>query len=142
MLGIPHCYNRIVVLTDDADGADGTKLPTLRLLDSGGVIWTLPVRVDNRSAMFLVNLRLLDSDGVINPFLTSNIADLLSTLTDRVQITPPESSNLRVGSSIPSAPSASSVNTRMTVTDFGAVAKFSATKMIKTASLMLWLAST
>ena len=57
--------------------------------------------------------------------LTSNIADLLSTLTGRVQLTPPESSNLRVGSSVPSAPSTSmSADTRMTMTDFGAVSIF------------------
>ena len=43
---------------------------------------------------------------------TSNIADLLSTLTGRVQLAPPESSNLKIGSSVPSV---SSVNTRMTM---------------------------
>ena len=80
----PKSVTVILVLTDDADGADGMELPTLRLLDSGGVIWTLSVRVDNRSAMLLVKKGL---------------------------ITPPESSNLRVGSFVPSAPSASSVNT-------------------------------
>ena len=57
--------------------------------------------------------------------LTSNIADLLSSLTGRVQLTPSESSNLRAGSSVPPAPSMSmSANRRMTVTDFGAVSIF------------------
>ena len=35
--------------------------------------------------------------------LTSNIADLLSTLTGRVQLAPSESSSLKIGSSVPSA---------------------------------------
>ena len=52
---------------------------------------------------------------------TSNIADLLSTMTGRVQLTPSESSSLKIGSSVPSV---SSVNTRMTMSDFGATSKF------------------
>ena len=51
---------------------------------------------------------------------TSNIADLLSTLTGRVQLAPSESSSLKVDSSVPSV---SSVNTRMTMSDFGAISK-------------------
>ena len=54
--------------------------------------------------------------------LTRHIADLLSTLTGRVQLTPFELSSLKIGSSVPSA---SSVNTRMTVSDFGAISKLS-----------------
>ena len=54
--------------------------------------------------------------------LTSNIANLLSTLTGRVQLTPSDSSSLKIGSSVPSV---SSVNTRMTMPDFGAISKFS-----------------
>ena len=63
--------------------------------------------------------RSLREDG-----LTSKIADVLSALTGRVQSNPPESSNPSAGSSVPSVPSAS-VNTRMTMTDFGAVSIFS-----------------
>ena len=71
------------------------------------------------------NIVLLPDRSLREEGLTSNIADLLSTLTGRVQLTPPESSNLRVGSSVPSAPSTSmSADTRMTMTDFGAVSIF------------------
>ena len=61
-------------------------------------------------------------DRSIREGLTSNIVDLLSTLTGRVQITPPESSNPSADNSVPSAPSMSA-NTRMTMTDFVAVSK-------------------
>ena len=61
-------------------------------------------------------------DWSLTEGLTSNIADLLSTLTGRVQIAPSESSSLKIGSSVPSV---SSVNTRMTMYDLGAISKFS-----------------
>eukprot|EP00904_Undaria_pinnatifida_P006484 jgi/Undpi1/2966/HiC_scaffold_14.g06343.m1 len=54
--------------------------------------------------------------------LTSNIADLLFTLTGGVQLAPSESSSLKIGRSVPSV---SSVNTRMAMSDFGAISKFS-----------------
>ena len=57
--------------------------------------------------------------------LTSNIADLLSILIGRDLLTSPESSSLRVGSSVPSAPSMSmSANTRMAMSNIGAVSNF------------------
>ena len=56
--------------------------------------------------------------------LPSNIADLMSTLTGRVQLTPSESSSLKIGSSVPST-SSTTVNTRMTMSDCRAVSKFS-----------------
>ena len=69
----------ILVSADmDVDGADGTELPTLRLLDSGGVSWTLPVRVDNKSAILLVNPSSL-RDLSCNSF---NITMLLSLTKD------------------------------------------------------------
>ena len=68
------------------------------------------------------NIVMLPDRSLRDKGLTSNIADLLPTLTGRGQLTPPESSNLRVGSSVPSAPSMSmSANTRVTMSDFGAV---------------------
>ena len=56
--------------------------------------------------------------------LTSSIADLLSTLTSRVKITPPGSSIPSAGSAVPWVPSMSG-NTRMAMADFGTVSKFS-----------------
>ena len=47
----PRSYIVILVLTDDTDG---TELPIFRLLDSDGASCTLPVNVDNISAMLLV----------------------------------------------------------------------------------------
>ena len=64
--------------------------------------------------------------------LTSNIADLLSTLTGRVQLTPSESSSLRICSSVPSA---SSLNTRLTMSVFGAISKFSGNEKDKNSIL-------
>ena len=66
--------------------------------------------------------------------LTSNIADLLSTLTGRVQMTPSESSSLKIGRSVTSA-SSTTVNTRMTMSDFGAVPKFSGNENAKNSIL-------
>ena len=42
--------------------------------------------------------------------LTSNIADLLSTSTGRVQLSPSESSSLKLGSSVPSVSSVKHVD--------------------------------
>ena len=64
--------------------------------------------------------KLLDK-SVTEEGLTSNIADLLSTLTGRVQLNPSDSSSLKIGSSFPSV---SSVNARMKVSYFGAISKF------------------
>ena len=50
----PKLIMVIIVSTDDADGADGTHLPALALLGSGGVIWTLTVSIDNNSATLVV----------------------------------------------------------------------------------------
>ena len=47
------------------------------------------------------NIVMLPDRSLRDKGLTSNIADLLPTLTGRGQLTPPESSNLRVGSSVP-----------------------------------------
>ena len=68
----------------------------------------------------IVMLNVLLDRSLREEGLTSNIADLLSTPTGRVQITPPESSNPSAGSSVPPAPPMS-----MTMTDFGAVSNFS-----------------
>ena len=61
-------------------------------------------------------------------------ADLLSTLMGRVQLTPSESSNLEVGSSVASA-SCPSVYTRMTMSGFGAVSKSSGNENYKSSIL-------
>ena len=48
------CFDIVILVLTDGDDADGTELPTLRLLASDGGICILRVRVDNGSAMLLL----------------------------------------------------------------------------------------
>ena len=107
-----RCRHRRRSFSPVGKGAAGEALPPQSLVSTP----QQSLVSDSNIVMLNVLLdRSLREEG-----LTSNIADLLSTPTGRVQITPPESSNPSAGSSVPPAPPMS-----MTMTDFGAVSNFS-----------------